>query len=66
MAALIGEVSDPTGQSNERCVASADVSDTQLGHREIERRMPGPKRQRDRGDEQRQTHCVQGEWHMFD
>jgi hypothetical protein len=55
MAALVRVGTDPAGQADQRRVAGEDVADAELGHGQVEHRVPVVSGQRDDGDEQREA-----------
>ena len=55
VTALVGVLTDPPGQADQGRVRGADVADAELGHRQVEDRVPALAAQRDRGDDERQT-----------
>ena len=55
MAALLGQARpDPAGEADERRVAGSDVTHAQLGHRQVEHRIPVGPAEADGRDDQRQ------------
>ena len=51
---LLRILPDPPGQADQRRVRRAHVADAELGHRQVEDRVPPLATQRDHGDDQRQ------------
>ena len=60
MTSLVRQLADPPGQSDQRGLAGADVLDPELGHREVEHRVPAPLGECDHCDEQRKRHRERG------
>ena len=55
MTALVGVLADPAGETDQRRVRGPDVADAELGHGQVEDRVPVLAAQGDRGDDEGQT-----------
>ena len=55
VAALVGELADSTGQTNQRSLPRSDIANAELGHCQVEYGVPRALRQRDHRNEQRDS-----------
>ncbi len=53
MTALVRVLADPPGQPDQRGVRAEGVADAELGHRQVEHRIPVRAAEVDEGDQQR-------------